>query len=194
MLAVSSAAMRWLLPLLLLAGCSHQIDPRSLARVDTLRLAEGKRGEGSAVVVSANGDLLTAAHVVDGAEVVSVTLADGRKLVAEVTESDADADLATLHVDATGLRPVSRARSKAVVGEVVKTFGRHANGGAGRVTGDDAPAEGRWLYTDAPFGPGDSGGALVNKRGELVGVLLGEAVGGRLAAVRADADAASTSP
>lgn len=182
--------MRWLVCLITFAGCSHGIDPRSFARVDTLRLAEGKRGEGSAVIISADGDLLTAAHVVDGAEVVSVTLPDGRKLVADVTESDADADLATLHVDAARLYPIKRAVGAAAVGEQVRTYGRHANGGAGRVTGRDAPADGIWLYTDAPFGPGDSGGALLNARGELVGILLGEADGGKLAAVRADAAAA----
>ena len=88
------------------------------------------------------------------------------------------------------LLPITRAKRAAVVGDQVKAYGRHAAGAAGRVTGRDTPAEGTWLFTDASFGPGDSGGALVNSRGELVGVLLGEAEGGKLAAVRLDAEAA----
>lgn len=173
--------MRWLLfALLLVAGCAHSIDRRCLARIDTLVVERGKHGEGSAVVVDPAGVLLTAAHVVDGADDVYVTLSDGRQLVAEVTRCDAKADVAELQVDAAGLVALPRAASEPAAGDVVRAYGRHAGGGAGRVTAvDPSAAEGDRYLVDAPFGPGDSGGALVNAQGELVGILLGGGVGGR---------------
>ncbi len=138
-------------------------------------------GLGSGVIVSPDGYVLTNHHVVDGAQQIQVDLADRRSFKAKVVGSDAASDLAVLRIDATGLKPLSFGDSNAArVGDVVLAFGNPLGVGP-TVTMGIISAKGRttdlgngsfenFLQTDAPINQGNSGGPLVNLRGELIGI------------------------
>jgi Do/DeqQ family serine protease len=140
-----------------------------------------QRGLGSGVIVSADGYILTNHHVVDGAEEIRVELSDNRTLVAKVVGSDPPSDLAVLKVDAQGLPVLSLGDSDRVrVGDVVLAVGNPLGVGQtvtmgiisakGRSTGLSDGSFEDFLQTDAPINTGNSGGALVNTNGELVGI------------------------
>ncbi len=138
-------------------------------------------GLGSGVIVSEDGYVLTNHHVVDGAQRIEVDLADRRTFSAKLVGSDAASDLAVLKIDATGLTPLPFGDSKSArVGDVVLAFGNPLGVGQ-TVTMGILSAKGRatdlgngsfedFLQTDAPINQGNSGGALVNVRGELIGI------------------------
>jgi len=138
-------------------------------------------GLGSGVIINADGYILTNHHVVDGADRVEVELADRRVLTATVVGDDALSDLAVLKVQATGLRTIPLADSdKARVGDVVLAIGNPLGVGQtvtsgiisakGRTTGTGDGSFQDFLQTDAPINHGNSGGALVNLQGELLGI------------------------
>jgi Do/DeqQ family serine protease len=138
-------------------------------------------GLGSGVIVSADGYILTNHHVIDGADKVRVELKDRRTLDARVVGSDAASDLAVLRIDATSLPVVALGNSESVsVGDVVLAVGNPLGIGQtvtmgiisakGRATGPGDGSFEDFLQTDAPINSGNSGGALVNTRGELVGI------------------------
>jgi Do/DeqQ family serine protease len=140
-----------------------------------------QEGLGSGVIINADGYILTNHHVVDGADKVEVELADRRVLTATVVGDDAPSDLAVLKVQATGLHPLVLADSdKARVGDVVLAIGNPLGVGQtvtsgiisakGRTTGTTDGSFQDFLQTDAPINHGNSGGALVNLQGELIGV------------------------
>jgi Do/DeqQ family serine protease len=136
---------------------------------------------GSGVVVSTDGYILTNNHVVDGADDVSVDFTDGRTLTAKVVGTDKPSDLALLKVNGTNLHAIAMGDSDAVkVGDVVLAVGNPLNVGQ-TVTMGIISAKGRstnvgdgsyedFLQTDAPINHGNSGGALVNTKGELIGI------------------------
>ena len=140
-----------------------------------------EHGLGSGVIVSSDGHVLTNAHVVDGADKVRVLLHDGREFDGKVIGVDKASDLAVLDIKATNLPIVPLADSnKARVGDVVLAVGNPLGVGE-TVTMGILSAKGRttsvgdgsyedFLQTDAPINHGNSGGALVNTRGELVGI------------------------
>src|SRR5262252_481555 len=137
---------------------------------------------GSGVVVSADGYILTNHHVIDGAENIKVDLNDGRTLDAKLIGSDPPSDLALLKVNTTGLTYMTPGDSDKVrVGDVALAIGNPLGIGQtvtmgiisakGRSTG--GPGSGNFedfLQTDAPINHGNSGGALVNTLGELIGI------------------------
>jgi serine protease Do len=138
-------------------------------------------GLGSGVIVSADGYLLTNNHVVQGAEHVRVDLADKRSFEAKVVGTDAPSDLAVLKIDAHGLPALAFGSSESVrVGDVVLAFGNPLGIGQtvtmgivsakGRATGAGDGSFEDFLQTDAPINQGNSGGALVNTAGQLVGI------------------------
>jgi serine protease Do len=140
-----------------------------------------QRGLGSGVVVSADGYILTNHHVIDGAEEIRVELSDNRTLPAKVVGSDPPSDLAVLKVDAQGLPVLPLGDSDRVrVGDVVLAVGNPLGVGQtvtmgiisakGRSTGLSDGSFEDFLQTDAPINTGNSGGALVNTNGELVGI------------------------
>jgi len=143
--------------------------------------APKQRALGSGVIVSSDGYILTNNHVVDGADEVHVELTDGRTMSAKVIGTDKPSDLALLKVNATDLHPLALANSDNVqVGDVVLAVGNPLNIGQ-TVTMGIISAKGRstsagngsyedFLQTDAPINHGNSGGALVNTKGELVGI------------------------
>jgi Do/DeqQ family serine protease len=136
---------------------------------------------GSGVIVRADGYVLTNHHVVDGADQVRVELSDGRSFKAEVVGSDAPSDLAVLKIDGRGLQTLALGDSDQVrVGDVVLALGNPLGVGQtvtmgivsakGRATGLGDGSFEDFIQTDAPINQGNSGGALVNTRGELVGI------------------------
>jgi len=138
-------------------------------------------GLGSGVIISADGTILTNNHVVDGAEKVKVELADKRTLTAKVVGTDQPSDLAVLKVDEKDLPALSFGSSDAMrVGDIVLAFGNPLGIGQtvtmgivsakGRATGLGDGSFEDFLQTDAPINQGNSGGALVNVKGELVGI------------------------
>ncbi|HEY7288313.1 MAG TPA: Do family serine endopeptidase [Vicinamibacterales bacterium] len=136
---------------------------------------------GSGVIVTTDGYILTNNHVVDGADEVSVDLTDGRTLTAKIVGTDKPSDLALLKVNGSDFHAVALGNSDAVkVGDVVLAVGNPLNVGQ-TVTMGIISAKGRstsvgdgsyedFLQTDAPINHGNSGGALVNTKGELVGI------------------------
>ncbi len=137
------------------------------------------RGEGSGFIVSADGIILTNAHVVDGAQKVTVKLTDRREFEARVLGSDAKSDVAVLKIDASNL-PVTKLGDPRTlqVGEWVVAIGSPF-GLENTVTAGIVSAKGRslpddtyvpFIQTDVAVNPGNSGGPLFNLRGEVVGI------------------------
>jgi Do/DeqQ family serine protease len=136
---------------------------------------------GSGVIVSTDGYILTNNHVVDSADSIHVELTDGRSLAAKVVGTDKASDLALLKIGATNLHAIEMGNSEAVqVGDVVLAVGNPLGVGQtvtmgiisakGRSTGAGSGSYEDFLQTDAPINHGNSGGALVNTRGQLVGI------------------------
>jgi Do/DeqQ family serine protease len=140
-----------------------------------------QQGKGSGVIITANGRILTNAHVVKGADDINVTLQDGTELGAKVIGVDPHADLAVLQLEGTfpALRPIPWGDSGTLrLGEVVLAVGDGMGVGKS-VSMGIVSAKGRglriadyedFIQTDAAINPGNSGGALVNLKGELVGI------------------------
>jgi serine protease Do len=135
------------------------------------------KGVGSGFILSADGFVMTNAHVVDGADQVLVTLPDKREFKARIVGSDKRTDVAVVKIDATGLPAVKIGDvNRLKVGEWVMAigspFGLDNSVTAGivsakqRDTGDYLP----FIQTDVAINPGNSGGPLINMRGEVVGI------------------------
>ena len=136
-----------------------------------------QRGVGSGFILSADGYVMTNAHVVDGAEEVIVTLTDKREFKAKPIGADKRSDVALLKIEATGLPTVRLGDvNRLKVGEWViaigSPFGLENTVTAGivsaksRDTGEFLPL----IQTDVAINPGNSGGPLINMRGEVVGI------------------------
>ncbi len=135
------------------------------------------RGVGSGFILSADGFVMTNAHVVDGADEVIVTLTDSRELKAKIIGADKRSDVALVKIEATGLPTVRVGDvNRLKVGEWViaigSPFGLESTVTAGivsaksRDTGDLV----KLIQTDVAINPGNSGGPLINMRGEVVGI------------------------
>ncbi len=135
---------------------------------------------GSAVIMSADGYLLTNNHVIAGAEQIIVALKDGRETQAQLIGSDPETDLAVLRINLPQLPVITRGRSEQVrIGDVVLAIGNPFGVGQ-TVTMGIVSATGRnqlgintyedFIQTDAAINPGNSGGALVDSGGRLLGI------------------------
>ena len=140
-----------------------------------------ERGLGSGVIVSADGTILTNYHVVEGAERITIETTDNKSFEAKVVGSDQPSDLAVLKIEAQNLPYLTLGNSDNVrVGDIVLAIGNPLGIGQ-TVTAGIISAKGRrtglsdgsfedFLQTDAPINRGNSGGALVNLTGELIGI------------------------
>ena len=135
-------------------------------------------GAGSGVIVSADGYIVTNNHVVDGADELMVTLNDNKEYSARIIGADATTDLALIKIDAKNLPAIVIANSDNVkIGEWVLAVGNPL-GLNNTVTAGIVSAKARtmgqgvssMIQTDAAINQGNSGGALVNTRGELIGI------------------------
>ena len=139
-------------------------------------------GEGSGVIWREDGTIVTNEHVVSGAQEVDVVLASGDRIPAEVVASSTDFDLAVVRVDRDGLPAARFATTLPAVGELAVAIGNplgfentvtagivsglHRSIPSGGLT----PALVDLIQTDAPISPGNSVGALVGARGEVIGI------------------------
>lgn len=145
-------------------------------------------GSGSGVIVSSEGYIVTNNHVIDGASEIEVTLNDNSKYTAKVIGTDPSTDIAVLKIEAKNLYPIALGNSDELrIGEWVLAVGNPFNL-TSTVTAGIVSAKARninilnnnaaksnvpiesFIQTDAAVNPGNSGGALVNTRGELVGI------------------------
>ena len=138
-----------------------------------------KRAAGSGVIISADGYIVTNNHVVDGADELTVTLTDNKEYSARIIGADATTDLALIKIDAKNLPAIQIANSDDVkVGEWVLAVG-NPMGLNNTVTAGIVSAKARsmntggvssMIQTDAAINSGNSGGALVNTNGALIGI------------------------
>ncbi|MCW6038555.1 trypsin-like peptidase domain-containing protein [Spirulina subsalsa FACHB-351] len=142
-----------------------------------------ERGSGSGFIVTSNGEIFTNAHVVEGAEQVTVTLKDGRTYDGKVIGSDPVTDLAVVKIEATDLPTIALGDSDQLQpGELAIAIGNPL-GLDNTVTTGIISATGRssaqigvpdkrvnFIQTDAAINPGNSGGPLLNEQGEVVGI------------------------
>lgn len=141
------------------------------------------QGQGSGVIISEDGYIVTNAHVVSGADAVSVVIGtEKQEIEAKIIGSDARTDIAVLKIDKTGLDYLKLGNSNEIkVGEMVAAIGNpgglslsnsltvgYVSGLDREVTIDNYTMN--YLQTDAAINPGNSGGALINMYGQLIGI------------------------
>lgn len=145
-----------------------------------VRVNDGSLFTASGLIWSADGVVVATSHGVERDEDLQVELADGSQLPAILVGRDADSDIAVLRVQARGLPSITKTQESEVqVGQLVVavarpgTFGLTATIGllSARIDTQRNGLAEHILYTDAQLAPGFSGGALVNMRGEVVGLL-----------------------
>jgi serine protease Do len=144
---------------------------------DEQQSEERPRGVGSGFVLTSDGYVMTNAHVIEGADEVYVTLTDKREFKAKVIGSDKRTDVAVVKIDASALPAVRIGETNRLkVGEWVMAigspFGLDNTVTAGIVSAKarDTGEEIRFIQTDVAVNPGNSGGPLINMRGEVVGI------------------------
>ena len=156
----------------------------SVVYITAFQRAEGRRrptrGQGSGVIVRADGHILTNYHVIENATSVRVTLSNGRRYDAEIVGTDEETDLAVIRIDADNLQPATFGDSDDIaVGQWVlavgNPFGLENTVTAGIISAKGRPAMGlatfgNFIQTDAAINPGNSGGPLVNLSGEVLGI------------------------
>ena len=168
----------------------QQVSPRLQKILGRPYFARSRQNMGSGVLVSEDGYILTNNHVINRVQNIYVGLWDGRFVTAQVVGSDPETDLAVLKIDLSGLPAAPLAGDTPVrVGDVVLAIG-NAFGLSHTVTMGIISATGRndlrsvlyedFIQTDAAINAGNSGGALINHLGEVIGIStrnLGQAQG-----------------
>ena len=158
----------------------QQVSPRLQKLLGSSYVSRSRQDMGSGVLVSDDGYILTNNHVISQVQNISVGLWDGRFATAQVVGSDPETDLAVLKIDLSGLPAAPLAvDTKVRVGDVVLAIG-NAFGLSHTVTMGIISATGRndlrsvlyedFIQTDAAINAGNSGGALINYQGEVIGI------------------------
>jgi len=146
-------------------------------RRSTVQVMSGRHGQGSGIIIKSDGVIVTNAHVV-GRPPVSVRLWDGSSFSAQIESRNARRDLAVLRIPTQGLAPAALGDSDRLrVGELVMAVGNPL-GFVGAVTTGIVHAIGRrpglgptqWIQAEVQLAPGNSGGPLVDTRGEVIGI------------------------
>src|SRR3954469_5166526 len=166
-----------------LSDFSDELESLVATAAPSVVAVEHGHGQGSGIIVSGDGYVITNAHVVHGrAGVLSVRLAGGEELPAEVVGEDHASDLAVLRVGARGLPSLSLDESRRLrVGQLVLAIGnplrfeRSVSLGVVSAIDRSLPGPGRrpfegLVQTDAAINPGNSGGPLLDARGSVVGI------------------------
>jgi serine peptidase DegS len=170
----------------------QQVSPQLQRILGSPYVARSRQDMGSGVLVSADGYILTNNHVISQVRDIQIALWDGRFAPAEVVGSDPETDLAVLKIDLEGLPAAPLGQETDIrVGDVVLAIG-NALGLSHTVTMGIVSATGRndlrsvlyedFIQTDAAINAGNSGGALVNATGDVIGINtrnLGRALGGQ---------------
>lgn len=138
-------------------------------------------GAGSGVIFTADGYIITNAHVVEGAQQITVKLNDGTTYNATLIGSDSRSDIAVIKIDASGLTPAILGDSDTIaIGETAIAVGNPSNLGVTSTDGiisalnRSVTVEGNTMnliQTSAAISPGNSGGGLFNSKGELIGIV-----------------------
>ncbi len=168
-------------------GAAEKVNP-SVVNIEIFQPQRGRNqrsqrnGSGSGFVITPDGFILTNSHVVDGASKVEVTLADGQRSEAQIIGNDPETDLAVVRINAPNLVPVAFGDSQKIrVGQLAiaigNPYGFQYSVTAGVVSALSRSLRSRTgrlidniIQTDAALNPGNSGGPLVNSRGEVIGV------------------------
>ena len=153
-------------------------------QTDTENSDVSRAGEGSGIIFSEDGYIVTNAHVVDGATSLKAILSDGTTYEAELVGSDTLTDLAVLKIDATGLQAAEFGSSEDLrVADQVMAIGNpggyqlnssvtigYVSALNRAITNSSTGYTMEYIQTDAAINPGNSGGALVNQYGQVVGI------------------------
>ena len=158
-------------------------DAVEIVAASVVRVNGRRRRSGSGVVFAQN-KVLTASHVLEREEDLSVETADGRTLPAQFAGRDHSTDLAVLNVEGLDVEPASPAEGDARVGQISLAVGSHSRGEGPRATLGVVSAVGgpvrtrrgprleRYIQTDATPYPGFSGGPLIDARAKVLGILV----------------------
>jgi serine protease Do len=186
--AIVNVAVQGYLPDTAALGNAENDDKPPRNRSPNAAPEKGRKFEsiGSGVIVNPNdGIIITNDHVIRNANLITITLQDGRRLKAKLIGGDSETDLAVLKIDAKNLKSIPIGDSdKLQVGDFVvaignpfglNSFGNSQSATFGIVSAlkrSDLNIEGveNFIQTDAAINPGNSGGALVNAKGELIGI------------------------
>ncbi len=142
-------------------------------------LIETDRGLGSGVIYDSDGYIVTAAHVVEGADTLRVRFSDGEQVAGTVVGIASEVDIAVVHVDRTGLTAATFNQDKPRVGQLAvavgSPWGLESTVTAGIISAVDQTncsntTCSSMVQTDAAINPGNSGGALVDRNGDVVGI------------------------
>ena len=154
--------------------CTYRVSPQPAGPTIEFK----QQGSATAFVVSADGFLVTCAHVVDNAKTIEVQLG-AQKYPATVVSTDAARDVAVIRINANNLTPVPLTDSNSVqLGQAVRALGyplsdllgQNLKVTAGSVSGLNQEGNSRVFQIDAAINPGNSGGPIVNEMGEVIGV------------------------
>lgn len=152
-----------------------------VVNIRTRSTGSTKEGGGSGVIITGDGNILTNAHVIQGANTIEVMLSNGKKYSAFIVRASSDHDLAVIKINTSGL-PVPKLgdSSKLQLGETVLAIGNPlrfswtVTRGCISALNRDVKAKGIMyrdlIQTDAAINPGSSGGALINLNGEVIGI------------------------
>lgn len=169
------------LTLLVFSGCKEKNkDPIQTALPSVVSIEATGSGQGSGVIFSKDGYIITNDHVIRGANSLSVHLSDKRVLKAKLVGTDSRMDIAVIKVDENNLQPAKFADSNKVKlgAEAIaigNPLGLKNSTSKGIISNIDVDVDTginvrRCLQIDTPINPGNSGGALINMRGEVIGI------------------------